>query len=52
MSGTKKAVKNSFCNDEAIRKTPYFMSGEWRISFEYGAGCQWDGEPMSYSCYA
>lgn len=52
MSGSKIAVKDSFCNDKAIRKTPYFLNGHWCISFEYGAGAQWDGEPMSFSCYA
>jgi hypothetical protein len=52
MYGNKKAVKDSFANDEIIRKTPYLFDGEWRISFEYGAGCQWHGEPMSFSCYA
>lgn len=52
MTGSKVALKDNFCSDELIRKTPYLMGGEWRISFEYGAGCQWDGSPMSYSCYA
>jgi len=52
MSGNKKAAKDQFCSNELIRKTPYLMGGQWRISFEFGAGSQWDGSPMSYSCYA
>jgi hypothetical protein len=52
MTGSKMAVKDSFCSDELIRKTPYLMGGEWRIRFEYGAGSQWDGRPMHFSCYA
>lgn len=52
MSGSKMAVKDSFCSDELIRKTPWLLRGQWRVNFEYGAGCQWDGEPMAYSCYA
>ena len=52
MSGSKVAVKDSFCSDELIRKTPYLMGGEWRVNFEFGAGCQWDGSAMSFSCYA
>jgi len=52
MSGSKIAVKDSFCSDETIRKTPYLFNGHWCISFEYGAGSQWDGTPMSFSCYA
>jgi len=52
MTGSKVAVKDNFCNNELIRKTPYLMGGEWRINFEFGAGSQWDGRPMDYSCYA
>lgn len=52
MTGSKVAIKDSFCKDEVIRKTPYLLGGEWRINFEYGAGSQWDGSPMTYSCYA
>lgn len=52
MTGTKTAVKDAFCSDEIIRKTPYLLDGEWRVNFEYGAGCKWDGEAMRYSCYA
>jgi hypothetical protein len=52
MTGSKVAAKDNFCGDEPIRKTPYLMDGKWRISFEFGAGSQWDGSPMSYSCYA
>lgn len=52
MYGSTVAVKDSFCSDELIRKTPYLMGGEWRVSFEFGAGSQWDGSPMYYSCYA
>lgn len=52
MSGTKIPVKDSFCNNEILRKTPYLMSGQWRVNFECGAGGQWDGKPMDYSCYA
>ena len=52
MSGSKSAVKDSFANDEVLRKTPYLFMNKWRISFEYGAGSLWDGKPMTYSCYA
>lgn len=52
MTGSTVAVKDAFCSDELIRKTPYLMGGEWRINFEYGAGGQWDGKPMDFSCYA
>jgi hypothetical protein len=52
MSGSKIAVKDAFCGDELIRKTPYLFNGHWCISFEFGAGSQWDGTPMSFSCYA
>ena len=52
MTGSKLPAKGNFCSDELIRKTPYLMDGKWRISFEFGAGSQWDGSPMSYSCYA
>jgi hypothetical protein len=52
MTGSKMPAKDSFCNAELIRKTPYLLGGEWRINFEYGAGSQWDGSPMSFSCYA
>lgn len=52
MTGSTVAAKDSFCNDELIRKTPYLMGGEWRVNFEFGAGGQWDGSPMDYSCYA
>ena len=52
MTGSKVAAKDSFCSDELIRKTPYLMGGTWCISFEFGAGSQWDGSPMDYSCYA
>lgn len=52
MSGSAVAIKNAFCTDKLLRKTPYLMGGEWRINFEYGAGSQWDGSPMCFSCYA
>jgi hypothetical protein len=52
MTGSKIAVKDSFCSDEMLRKTPYLMGSEWRVSFEFGAGSKWDGSPMSFSCYA
>lgn len=52
MTGSTVAVKDAFCSDELIRKTPYLRGGEWRINFEYGAGSQWDGSPMRFSCYA
>lgn len=52
MTGSKVAVKNSFYDDELIRKTPYLFNGKWRVNFEFGAGGQWDGSPMNYSCYA
>jgi hypothetical protein len=52
MTGSKVAVKNAFCSDELIRKTPYLMDGVWRVNFEYGAGEKWDGSPMNFSCYA
>ena len=52
MTGSTIAVKDAFCNDELLRKIPYLFNGKWCVSFEYGAGSQWDGRPMSYSCYA
>lgn len=52
MSGSKIPIKDDFCNDELLRKTPYLLSGKWWVNFEYGAGSQWDGKPMNYSCYA
>ena len=52
MSGSKVAVKDDYCSDELLRKTPYLSGGEWRVSFEFGAGCLWDGRPMSCSWYA
>lgn len=52
MTGTKKAAKDSFCSSETIRKTPYLFGGEWCVNFEYGAGAQWDGRPLNFSCYA
>jgi len=52
MSGSKVAVRDAFCSDELLKKTPYLMDGKWRVKFEFGAGCQWDGSPMHFSCYA
>lgn len=52
MTGSTKAAKDNFVNDEEIRKTPYLLNGSWCINFEYGAGSQWDGEAMSFSSYA
>lgn len=52
MSGRKIALRDRFVGTEVLRKTPYLFSGVWHISFEYGAGCAWDGTPMSYSWYA
>ena len=52
MTGSIIAVKDDFINDITERKTPYLYNGKWRINFEYGAGSQWDGEAMRYSCYA
>lgn len=51
-TGTVTALKDNFANDEEIRKTPYLLDGKWRISFEYGAGSQWEGEAMNFSNYA
>ena len=52
MTGSKVAVKDSFYDDELIRKTPYLFNGKWHVNFEFGAGGQWDGSPINYSCYA
>jgi len=52
MSGSTVAIKDAFCSNEVIRKTPYLTRNQWRISFECGSGCQWDNTPMSFSCYA
>ena len=52
MTGHKMPVIGSFTKAEKLRKTPYLLNGEWRISFDYGAGCKWDGRPLDFSCYA
>jgi hypothetical protein len=52
MTGSTVAVKDSFCSDVVMKKTPYLFCGSWRINFEYGAGGVWDGKPMAFSCYA
>lgn len=52
MTGSVIPIKDNFVDDETIRKTPYLLDGKWCISFEYGAGSQWDGEPMNFTNYA
>ena len=52
MTGNSVPVLNAFYNKDPQRKTPYLIGGNWCVRFEFGAGGQWDGEPMAYSSYA
>jgi hypothetical protein len=52
MTGKTSAIPNDFISDETLRKKPYFWSGEWRLNFEHGSGCRWDGDELTYTCYA
>lgn len=52
MSGHKVPLKDEFCKDEVLRKTPRFISNKWWIPFEYGVGQLWDGKPEAFTCYA
>lgn len=51
MTGHCEPVPNAFIG-EPIRKTPYYSSGEWYISFDYSVGARWNGQPMYFSQYA
>ena len=52
MSGKTTAIKDDFKSDEVHMKKPYFWNGGWRLNFEHGAGCRWDGGELSYTDYA
>ena len=52
LSGKTTAIKDDFCSEEVITKKPYFFDGDWRLSFDHGSGCKWDGSELDYTSYA
>ena len=52
MSGKTIALMNDFKSDDVLVKKPYLWDGAWRLNFEHGTGCLWDGSQLTYTTYA
>ena len=52
MSGNTAAIPNDYISEEVLLKKPFFGDGGWRLRFEHGAGCKWDGDELTYTTYA
>ena len=52
MTGKAMPVKDRFSSEVTTRHKAEFWNGENIVKFQFGAGCEWDGQPKRYSTYA